>query len=59
MSKFTLSRSTFVIFRCAVYGLPSGPVIVLVASFFFLVSLLLGSRASVRSRLSHPVHLRG
>jgi len=40
-------------------GLPSGPTIVLVASLFFLVSLLLGSRASVRSRLSHPVHLRG
>ena len=40
-------------------GLPSGPVIVLFASLFFLGSLLLGSRASVRSRLSHPVHLRG
>jgi zinc/manganese transport system permease protein len=40
-------------------GLPSGPVIVLVASLFFLVSLLLGSRASVRSRLSRSVHLRG
>ena len=40
-------------------GLPSGPVIVLVASLFFLVSLLLGSRASVRSRVSRPVHLRG
>ena len=36
-----------------------GPVIVLVASLFFLVSLLFGSRASVRARLSHPVHLRG
>ena len=40
-------------------GLPSGPVIVLVASLFFLASLLVGTRASVRSRLSHPVHLRG
>jgi zinc/manganese transport system permease protein len=34
-------------------------VIVLVASLFFLGSLLFGSRASVRARLSHPVHLRG
>jgi zinc/manganese transport system permease protein len=40
-------------------GLPSGPVIVLVASLFFLASLLFGTRASVRARLSHPVHLRG
>ena len=40
-------------------GLPSGPVIVLVASLFFLGSLLVGTRASVRARLSHPVHLRG
>ena len=40
-------------------GLPSGPVIVLFASCFFLVSLLFGSRASVRARLSRPVHLRG
>ncbi len=40
-------------------GLPSGPVIVLVASLFFLGSLVFGSRASVRARLSHPVHLRG
>ena len=40
-------------------GLPSGPLIVLVASLFFLASLLFGSRASVRARLSHPVHLRG
>src|SRR5215216_4838301 len=40
-------------------GLPSGPVIVLFASAFFVGSLLLGSRASVRARLSHPVHLRG
>jgi zinc/manganese transport system permease protein len=40
-------------------GLPSGPVIVLFASLFFLGSLLLGSRASVRARLSRPVHLRG
>jgi len=40
-------------------GLPSGPVIVLVASLFFLASLLVGTRASVRARLSHPVHLRG
>jgi len=40
-------------------GLPSGPVIVLMASLFFLASLLVGSRASVRARLSRPVHLRG
>jgi len=40
-------------------GLPAGPVIVLVASLFFLGSLLFGSRASVRARLSRPVHLRG
>ncbi len=40
-------------------GLPSGPVIVLFASCFFLLSLLFGSRASVRARLSRPVHLRG
>jgi zinc/manganese transport system permease protein len=40
-------------------GLPSGPVIVLLASLFFLVSLLLGTRASVRARLSQPAHLRG
>jgi zinc/manganese transport system permease protein len=40
-------------------GLPSGPVIVLMASLCFLVSLLLGSRASVRARLSRPAHLRG
>jgi zinc/manganese transport system permease protein len=40
-------------------GLPSGPVIVLVASLFFLGSLLFGTRASIRARLSHPVHLRG
>ena len=40
-------------------SLPSGPVIVLVASLFFLASLLFGTRASVRARLSHPVHLRG
>ena len=40
-------------------GLPSGPVIVLVASLGFLGSLLFGSRASVRARLSHPIHLRG
>jgi zinc/manganese transport system permease protein len=40
-------------------GLPSGPVIVLMASACFLASLLLGSRASVRARLSRPVHLRG
>ena len=40
-------------------GLPSGPVIVLMASLFFLLSLLFGSRASVRARLSHPAHLRG
>jgi zinc/manganese transport system permease protein len=39
-------------------SLPSGPVIVLVASLFFLASLLVGTRASVRARLSHPVHLR-
>jgi zinc/manganese transport system permease protein len=40
-------------------GLPSGPVIVLVASLFFLGSLLFGTRASIRARLSHPAHLRG
>eukprot|EP01034_Spumella_vulgaris_P005760 gene5760-7343_t len=40
-------------------GLPSGPVIVLFASCFFLLSLLFGTRASVRARLSRPVHLRG
>jgi zinc/manganese transport system permease protein len=40
-------------------GLPSGPVIVLFASLFFVGSLLLGARASVRMRLSRPVHLRG
>jgi zinc/manganese transport system permease protein len=40
-------------------GLPSGPAIVLVASLFFLGSLLFGSRASVRARLSQPAHLRG
>ncbi len=40
-------------------GLPSGPVIVLMASLCFLASLLFGSRASVRAKLSHPVHLRG
>jgi zinc/manganese transport system permease protein len=40
-------------------GLPSGPVIVLCASLFFLGSLLFGSRASIRARLSHPAHLRG
>src|SRR5216684_3467704 len=39
-------------------GLPSGPVIVLFASLFFVGSLLLGSRASVRMRLSRAVHLR-
>lgn len=40
-------------------GLPSGPVIVLMASLCFLISLLFGTRASVRARLSRPVHLRG
>jgi zinc/manganese transport system permease protein len=40
-------------------GLPSGPVIVLVAALFFLGSLLVGSRDSVRARLARPVHLRG
>jgi zinc/manganese transport system permease protein len=40
-------------------GLPSGPVIVLVASLCFLASLVFGTRASVRARLSHAVHLRG
>ena len=40
-------------------GLPSGPVIVLCASLFFLGSLLFGSRASIRARLSPPAHLRG
>jgi zinc/manganese transport system permease protein len=39
-------------------GLPSGPVIVLFASLFFLGSLLVGSRASVRMRLSRAAHLR-
>ena len=40
-------------------GLPSGPVIVLVAALFFLGSLVVGSRDSVRARLARPVHLRG
>jgi zinc/manganese transport system permease protein len=40
-------------------GLPSGPVIVLMASLFFLGSLLFGTRASVRAKLSNPAHLRG
>ncbi len=40
-------------------GLPSGPVIVLIASLFFLGSLLFGSRESVRAKLSRPIHLRG
>jgi zinc/manganese transport system permease protein len=40
-------------------GLPSGPVIVLIASLFFLGSLLFGTRASLRVKLSHPAHLRG
>jgi zinc/manganese transport system permease protein len=40
-------------------GLPSGPTIVLIASGFFLGSVLLGARGSVRARLSRPVHLRG
>jgi zinc/manganese transport system permease protein len=40
-------------------GVPSGPVIVLIASLFFLASLLVGTRTSVRARLSHPGHLRG
>ncbi|MFZ5783181.1 MAG: metal ABC transporter permease [Pseudomonadota bacterium] len=40
-------------------GLPSGPVIVLCASLFFLGSLLFGTRASLRTRLARPVHLRG
>jgi zinc/manganese transport system permease protein len=40
-------------------GLPSGPLIVLFASLFFLGSLLFGARASVRTRLSRPAHLRG
>ena len=40
-------------------GLPSGPVIVLIASLFFVASLLLGTRASVRARLARPAHLRG
>ncbi len=39
-------------------GLPSGPVIVLFASLFFLGSLLVGSRASVRMRLSRAAHMR-
>ncbi len=40
-------------------GLPSGPTIVLIAALFFLGSLLLGSRESVRTKLSRPLHLRG
>jgi zinc/manganese transport system permease protein len=40
-------------------GLPSGPVIVLVAALIFLGSLLIGTRESVRARLARPVHLRG
>ncbi|HYC65043.1 MAG TPA: metal ABC transporter permease [Reyranellaceae bacterium] len=40
-------------------GLPSGPVIVLVAALFFLGSLLIGTRDSVRARLARPMHLRG
>ena len=40
-------------------GLPSGPTIVLISSLFFLGSLLLGSRESVRTKLSRPLHLRG
>lgn len=39
-------------------GLPSGPLIVLFASLFFLGSLLLGRRASLRARLARPAHLR-
>ena len=40
-------------------GLPSGPLMVLTASLFFLVSLIAGPRASLRAKLSHPAHLRG
>src|SRR5881394_2104668 len=43
----------------AAVGLLSGPLIVLMASLFFLASLVFGTRASVRARLSHPLHLRG
>ena len=41
-------------------GLPSGPVIVLFASLLLPgLRCCSGSRASVRTRLSRPVHLRG
>ncbi|QQS15064.1 MAG: metal ABC transporter permease [Rhodospirillales bacterium] len=40
-------------------GLPSGPSIVLVASLFYIASLLVGSNDSVRQRAQGPAHLRG
>ncbi|MBM3642905.1 MAG: metal ABC transporter permease [Alphaproteobacteria bacterium] len=39
--------------------LPSGPTIVLMASLFFLASLLCGTRHSLRLRLARPRHLQG
>lgn len=39
-------------------GVPSGPAIVLVASLFYVVSLLLGTHDSVRLRIAPPAHLR-
>ena len=39
-------------------SVPSGPAIVLVASLFYIVSLLLGTNDSVRMRLAPPAHLR-
>jgi zinc/manganese transport system permease protein len=39
-------------------SVPSGPAIVLVASLFYVGSLLLGTRDSVRLRFAPPAHLR-
>ena len=39
-------------------SVPSGPAIVLVASLFYIASLLLGTNDSVRMRLVPPAHLR-
>jgi zinc/manganese transport system permease protein len=39
-------------------GLPSGPAIVLVASVFYIGSVLLGTHDSLRLRLMPPAHLR-
>jgi zinc/manganese transport system permease protein len=39
-------------------SLPSGPAIVLAASLFYIGSLLLGTRDSVRLRIAPPAHLR-